>query len=186
MCEILYDYDKDKKLREERNYELPDGQVLKFGEERFTVCERIFGSPHVEWKGVHELLDESIMKCDMDIRADLFGNVLLNGGNTMFAGFGDRLKKEMNNLYGGIEKKDVVVDGFLREWNKELLYKDIMNVLYGYVGPKLNVLAPAERKYNSWIGGSILASMSSFESSWITKKEYEETGACIVNKKCDM
>lgn len=48
----------------------------------------------------------------------------------------------------------------------------------------VEVLAPPERKLAVWNGGSILASMSSFQTMWITKQEYEETGPGIVHRKC--
>merc|ERR1712090_65871 len=35
-------------------------------------------------------------------------------------------------------------------------------------------LPPPERKYSVWIGGSILASLSTFQQMWITKQEYDE------------
>lgn len=38
---------------------------------------------------------ESIMKCDLDIRRDLYGNIVLSGGTTMFPGIADRMTKEM-------------------------------------------------------------------------------------------
>jgi len=38
------------------------------------------------------------MKCDVDIRKDLYGNVVLSGGTTMFAGIADRMQKELVNL----------------------------------------------------------------------------------------
>ena len=46
------------------------------------------------------------------------------------------------------------------------------------------VIAPPERLYSAWIGGSILASLSSFEQMWITRREYDEYGPKIVNRKC--
>ena len=49
---------------------------------------------------------------------------------------------------------------------------------------KVNVISPEERKYSTWIGCSILASLTSFESMWITKAEYEESGPRIVQRKC--
>jgi len=35
-----------------------------------------------------------------------------------------------------------------------------------------------------WIGGSILASLATFQKMWISKEEYEETGSQIVMRKC--
>lgn len=49
---------------------------------------------------------------------------------------------------------------------------------------KIKVVAPAERKFLVWIGGSILSSLSTFQTMWITKAEYNETGATIVHRKC--
>merc|ERR1719259_1214459 len=49
---------------------------------------------------------------------------------------------------------------------------------------KIKIIAPPERKYSVWIGGSILASLSTFQSMWITKEEYDESGPGIVHRKC--
>jgi actin len=52
--------------------------------------------------------------------------------------------------------------------------------LYCYIA----VVAPPERKYSVWIGGSILASLSTFQQMWIAKSEYDESGPSIVHRKC--
>jgi actin, other eukaryote len=49
---------------------------------------------------------------------------------------------------------------------------------------KVKIVAPPERKYFVWIGGSILASLSTFQSMWISKEEYDESGPQIVHRKC--
>lgn len=49
---------------------------------------------------------------------------------------------------------------------------------------KVRVIAPAERKFSIWIGGSVLAALATFQASWITRAEYEEAGAAIVHRKC--
>jgi actin beta/gamma 1 len=51
-------------------------------------------------------------------------------------------------------------------------------------GVKVRVLAPPERKFAVWIGGSILASLSTFQAMWISKQEYDESGPSIVHRKC--
>eukprot|EP00826_Nyctotherus_ovalis_P064568 TRINITY_DN9475_c0_g2_i1.p1 TRINITY_DN9475_c0_g2~~TRINITY_DN9475_c0_g2_i1.p1 ORF type:complete len:292 (-),score=117.75 TRINITY_DN9475_c0_g2_i1:139-1014(-) len=48
----------------------------------------------------------------------------------------------------------------------------------------INCVSPVERKYTTWIGGSIIASLSTFQVMWITKAEYLEIGESIVNRKC--
>lgn len=50
--------------------------------------------------------------------------------------------------------------------------------------PSLQIIAPPERKYSVWIGGSILASLSTFQQMWISKQEYDESGPSIVHRKC--
>ncbi len=47
---------------------------------------------------------------------------------------------------------------------------------------EFKVIAPPERKYSAWIGGSILSSLSTFDSVWITKEDYEENGPGIVHR----
>ena len=49
---------------------------------------------------------------------------------------------------------------------------------------KIKIVAPPERKYSVWIGGSILASLSTFQQMWISKQEYDESGPSIVHRKC--
>merc|ERR1712121_443350 len=49
---------------------------------------------------------------------------------------------------------------------------------------KIKIVAPPERKFSVWIGGSILASLATFQSMWISKQEYDESGASIVHRKC--
>ena len=51
-------------------------------------------------------------------------------------------------------------------------------------GIKIKVVAPEERKFSVWIGGSVLASLATFQSMWITKEEFDESGAGIVHRKC--
>ncbi|KAH7306787.1 hypothetical protein KP509_22G030400 [Ceratopteris richardii] len=138
----------------EKQYELPDGQVITIGEERFRCAEVLFQPALIgmEAAGIHETTYNSIMKSDVDIRKDLYGNVVLSGGTTMFAGIADRMSKELTSLAPSTMK--------------------------------IKVVAPPERKYSVWIGGSILASLSTFQQMWISKSEYEETGPSIVHRKC--
>jgi len=138
----------------EKTYELPDGNVITIGNERFRCCEVLF-QPNLiglESEGVHKLSFDSIMKCDVDIRRDLYGNIVMSGGTTMFAGIADRMKKEITALAPN--------------------------------SMSIKIVAPPERKYSVWIGGSILASLSTFEDMWITKAEYDESGPAIVHRKC--
>jgi len=138
----------------EKNYELPDGQVITVGAERFRCSEVLFKPSLIgkEQDGIHKLAYESIMKCDVDIRRDLYTNTVLSGGTTMFPGIDVRLTKEMTAL--------------------------------APASIKVKIVAPPERKYSVWIGGSILSSLSTFQEMWISKDEYDESGPGIVHRKC--
>merc|ERR1712205_282618 len=84
----------------EKSYELPDCQVITIGNERFRCPEALFQPTFLgmESPGVHETTYNSIMKCDVDIRKDLYANVVLSGGTTMYAGIADRMSKEITAL----------------------------------------------------------------------------------------
>ena len=140
----------------EINYEMPDGKIVTLGSERFRCPEAIFRPEmaSIEAAGMHAQVNNSIQKCDIDVRKDLYHNIVCSGGTTLYKGLPERLQKEIDAL---------VPTG-------------------GSVKPK--IIAPAERKYSVWIGGSILSSLQTFESQWITKEEFEESGPEIVHLKC--
>ena len=81
----------------EKSYELPDGQVITLDKERFRCPEALFQPSFVgmESPGIHELIYNSIMKCDVDIQKEMYYNIVLSGGSTMFPGITERLKKEL-------------------------------------------------------------------------------------------
>ena len=152
MCYLAVDYSLETG-QSATEYELPDGNVLQVGDERYQAPEVLFQPNHIgiEQEGVHKLLMHSMMKCDKDIRQDLCDNILISGGNTMINGFSERLQKEIKVL--------------------------------APARVEIKIIAPSERKYSAWIGGSILASLSTFQEMWITKDEYDESGPGIVHRK---
>jgi len=138
----------------EKTYELPDGNVITVGNERFRCPEVLFKPAMMgkETTGVHDTMYGTIMKCDVDIRKDLYANIVLSGGSTMYPNIAERITKEITSL--------------------------------APPSMKIKVVAPPERKYSVWIGGSILASLSTFQQMWISKQEYDESGPGIVHRKC--
>jgi len=52
------------------------------------------------------------------------------------------------------------------------------------VSVKVKVIAPNERKYSVWIGGSVLSTLATFQTMWVTRQEYEECGPQVVHRKC--
>jgi len=159
LAYVALDYDKELGDAEqssdiEQNYELPDGQVITVGAERFRCPEVLFQPNFIgkESSGIHKLTFDSILKCDIDIRKDLYENVVMSGGTTMFKNIDERMKTELTSL--------------------------------APQAMKVKIIAPPERKYSVWIGGSILSSLSTFEEMWIKKEEYDESGPSIVHRKC--
>ena len=159
LCNVAFDYDEEIKkasfsTENEKSYELPDGQVITLGNERFR-CPEAFFRPSLlkmESEGVHSYLFDSICKSNVDIRKNLYSNLILSGGNTLFPGIQERLQKELTKLAPS--------------------------------STIIKIIAPPERKYSVWIGGSILASLSTFQQMWISKEEYNESGPEIVHRKC--
>ncbi|KAL0926955.1 hypothetical protein M5K25_003213 [Dendrobium thyrsiflorum] len=94
----------------EEQFELPDGHVITIGAERFRCPEVLFQPSMIgmEAAGIHETTYNSIMKCNVDIQKDLYGNIVLSGGTTMFPGIGYRLSKEISVLAPSSMKINVV------------------------------------------------------------------------------
>jgi centractin len=78
-------------------YVLPDGNSIELGTSRYRAPELLFRPDLIgdESQGIHEILSDSIVKSDLDLRKILYQNIVLSGGSTLFKGFGDRLLNEM-------------------------------------------------------------------------------------------
>lgn len=161
LCYVALDPAAEKKKAADstelqKNYELPDGQTVAINAPRFLAPEALFFPDLIkegdEVEGMHKMSHASVQDCDIDIRKDLYGNLILSGGTTLYEGLPDRLEKEV----------------------------DAMCPQSGTV----KIIATQDRYYSVWTGGSTLSSLSTFESQWITKEEYAESGAEIVHRKC--
>jgi actin-related protein len=159
LCYVALNFEEEMKKSSqssniEKFYELPDGNKVVYNDERFKIPEvffqpKFFGS---ETSGIHELIFNSIMNCDVDLRKEFFSNIFLFGGSSMFDGFDKRIENELIPLAA-------------------------FNTII-----KCN--ANPERKYSSWIGGSVLGVLNYFNDICVSKEEYEEFGPLIIHKKC--
>ncbi|MCJ1336286.1 NuA4 histone acetyltransferase subunit [Bachmanniomyces sp. S44760] len=152
------------KAQQGKSFEFPDGYNQMFGAERYKAAEGLFDAKSAlsdannptpqASQTLMALIQHSLAQVDVDIRTQLIQNVVVTGGTSLLHGFTDRLNQELSALYPG---------------------------------PRVRISAPGnlyERKFASWIGGSILASLGTFHQMWISKKEYDEHGSGIVEKRC--
>eukprot|EP01095_Lingulamoeba_sp_RSL-Kostka_P002306 TRINITY_DN13151_c0_g1_i1.p1 TRINITY_DN13151_c0_g1~~TRINITY_DN13151_c0_g1_i1.p1 ORF type:complete len:384 (+),score=101.34 TRINITY_DN13151_c0_g1_i1:122-1273(+) len=137
-----------------KSYELPNGNTIEFGNERFRCGEIIFQPNMIclDKPGVHELIFHTISLCDPEIRDDLYSNIILSGGNTMFPGIEDRLHNELTKLTPA--------------------------------NTDIKIIAPLNRMTSAWLGGSILSTNPNFENMCIDRQEYEEYGPSYIHWKC--
>uniref|UniRef100_U5EXR6 Putative actin n=1 Tax=Corethrella appendiculata TaxID=1370023 RepID=U5EXR6_9DIPT len=105
--------------------------------------------------GAGQLASTSVGMCDADVRLSLYGSVVVTGGNTLLQGFPERL-------------------------NRDLSHRAPSNTRLKMISANGSV----ERRFGAWIGGSILASIGTFQQMWISTQEYEESGKSQVERKC--
>lgn len=105
--------------------------------------------------GAGQLASTSVGMCDADVRLSLYGSVVVTGGNTLLQGFPERL-------------------------NRDLSHRAPSNTRLKMISANGSV----ERRFGAWIGGSILASIGTFQQMWISAQEYEEGGKGQVERKC--
>ncbi len=157
LCYVALDPEKEVMLSKkvagmEKSFMLPDGETINVGVERFLAPECFFNPSAVgkELEPLDDLIVGAIYECDVDLRRDLFSNIVLSGGSTMYPGFKERLAKEI---------KEQIPDSV-----------------------DVRIISPPERMYSVWIGGSILASLKTFNRMWITRREYKEMGPQVIHR----
>ncbi|KAI2640920.1 chromatin remodeling and histone acetyltransferase complexes subunit putative [Xylaria nigripes] len=149
------------KMQPGRVFEMPDGANQMWREQRYHVSEGmwdenavLFTPDGTKAQTIPDLIKACLSAVDVDLRPNLLGNVVVTGGTSLLNGFNDRLNNELMAMHPGMKIK---------------LHAAGLTT---------------ERRFGAWIGGSILASLGTFHQMWISRKEYEENGANIVEKRC--
>lgn len=159
LCYVALDYEQQfasAPASLEKRYELPDGQTIVVGNELFRCPEALFRPGLLGSETPREGIHEMIYNSMSNNDMELRYDLYTN---TLLA--------------GGSTMFPSLADRLEREM--ALLAPPTM---------KFNIIAPPERKYSAWFGGSTLASLSTFEQMWISKEEYDEHGPTIVRRKC--
>lgn len=138
------------------DYTINPTTTVRVGNDRFTVPELLFTPDKfgLKGKGIPAMIYDSIMRCDISIRAELFNNIVLTGGTTLLEGLQARIQKEMEDILESNEIRTPV-----------------------------NVVALPNRGNASWIGGSIVGRLEAYPSLLAYKDEYQELGASLISSR---
>jgi actin-related protein len=154
-------HDKELALRPPRYHEFPCGYNKNFGVERFRLGELLFsGNRETGEPGLTQLLSESVQKLgDLNDLSATSNNQILStlvvaGGLTLTPGYLDRLVQDTKLVPNTLSRVKVQAAG-----------------------------TAMERRNAAWLGGSILASLGSMQSFWMTKQEYMEHGPGLLTRR---
>jgi len=136
---------------------------LDVGYERFLGPEMFFHPEfvHADWrKPLEEVVDESIQSCPITYRVQLYKNIVLSGGSTLFKGFDNRLQSQLQKR----------VDNRMAVANK---------ISGGNAKVDVEVAQNMVQRYAVWFGGSVLGASDGFPTVCKSREEYEEYGPSI-------
>ena len=160
ICYCALDFEKELKEEKNLDYELPDGNKVLTKKEKFIIPEALFNPILIGRKenSIAQGCLDSIELCGsnlgLSMKKYLYENIVLSGGTSNFKGLKERFEKEI----------------------KALVPEKIKN--------QININISGYGKYDAWAGGSIITSISTFKSKWVTRKEYKEHGKKKINEKC--
>jgi len=138
-------------------YELPDGSIMHLDSDRSRIPEALFTPQPLPGGGLSQTIPQMISSCVNNCDTDLRKDL-----------FGSVVVTGGSTLFAG----------FTSRLSKEIDVPQLYN---------LKTIIPtdsAERRFSTWIGGSILGTLGTFQQMWISKKEYEEYGKELVHKRC--
>eukprot|EP01016_Furgasonia_blochmanni_P020758 TRINITY_DN2318_c0_g1_i5.p1 TRINITY_DN2318_c0_g1~~TRINITY_DN2318_c0_g1_i5.p1 ORF type:complete len:268 (+),score=48.88 TRINITY_DN2318_c0_g1_i5:527-1330(+) len=139
-------------------FELPDKRKIELSKEIYSIPEMIFRPiPEMNYEGIPDLIKSSLERVEYEARRELLSNIYVVGGNSLLVNYIERLQKEMyeKELWGFSNKAKV----FTATGNNE-------------------------KQHCNWLGGSIMGSMATFPQFMMTKNDYEEHGAILIERRC--
>jgi len=169
LCFISADIKADRKLANETTayvvpYQLPDSRLIKVSGERFEAPEVLFNPSALgyEGEGLSEMVFQTIMKTDIDLRKKFFESIVISGGTTMFPGMSTRLTNDIRKLV-----KDRILGGDEKK-------------LGSY---KIHVEDPPNRRFLVYLGATVLANLSQGKSNmWATSQDWKEDPNTVIKR----
>ncbi|KAK4057703.1 hypothetical protein OIO90_001351 [Microbotryomycetes sp. JL221] len=154
-CYIALSPAKEEKEAQGRTdeFKLPDGNVIRLGTERFRAPELLFNPEIIGTE--YSGIHQVVVDSINCADLDLRKSLF---GNIVLSGGGTLVKGFGDRLLHEV---------------KRLALRDT----------KIRISAPPERKYSTWIGGSILAGLSTFKKMWVSAEEYQEAQLAICSQE---
>jgi len=152
------------------------GRVWNVGEE--DLCEMVCVLPDGKTLTVQDF--ERKLCAEPLFQPKLIGKTDMGIHNMVFNSITSSSMDYKTVLYQNIVLSggSTMFNGFSNRLSQELERMEKARIRMDVFTPDFN------RQYSSWIGGSILSSLSSFETMWITREEYNEEGPTVVHRKC--
>ena len=149
---MIENMEKNSKFEKE-NFFLPDGNVIKLGEERISPPEILYNPElnGMEFPSFQNMILNSINKTDMELRPKLYEAILLSGGNTSIKGTSNKVYFEL----------------------KKLINQNM----------KIKIHTPINPNFLCWRGGSLISGLEIFKKMWVSKDEWDEKGEKVIHTK---
>ncbi|XP_069468266.1 actin-related protein T2-like [Ambystoma mexicanum] len=137
-----------------KEFTLPDGKVIQIGNQLFRAPEILFSPPPND--GEIQGIHRMIFKSVMKCEDDLRRKLY---GNMILSGG--------STLFPGLDER---------------ILKEIQQLAPS--GIPVRIIAPSDRKVSTWVGASIITSLTSFKQMWVTSSDYKEFGSGVVHRRC--